>query len=346
MGWLACGVKPWRERARDCVFERACVSSAEASAGCYLGACVSRRMRDEDYLWQRRGRKKAGSEEEKQGRTPARRAKTATAETRMWEYFLPVCVGGVAVLYALYSWVIPTAVQYNGWLALLWHDVILEPALDFLTGSTRPQRLLRAVQKKATQGDPQSVIATIDDFCRHSEWAMNVGDEKGLILDSIVSEVNPSTALELGTYCGYSTVRIARLLPPGGRCITLEFNPAYAAVARQVIAWAGIQDKVQLVEGPSGDLIPQMKELFGVQTFDFVFLDHWKDRYLPDAKLLEECGLLREGTVLLADNVICPGTPEYLQYVRNSPRYESRYFKSHLEYTKVEDGLEKSVFLG
>ncbi|KAG9336021.1 hypothetical protein JZ751_003280 [Albula glossodonta] len=194
----------------------------------------------------------------------------------MWVFFLSACAGGAAVLYVLYSWLIPAAVQYNASLALLWHDVIVERVLDRITGSTRPQRLLRAVQKKATQGDPQSVIATIDHFCRHSEWAMNV----------------------------------------------------------------------QLVEGPSGDLIPQMKELFGVQTFDFVFLDHWKDRYLPDTKLLEECGLLRKGTVLLADNVICPGTPEYLEYIRSSPRYESRYFKSHLEYTKVEDGLEKSVFLG
>ncbi|XP_035238677.1 catechol O-methyltransferase A [Anguilla anguilla] len=264
----------------------------------------------------------------------------------MWLYFLSACAGGVAALYVLYSWLIPAAVQYSGWWALLWHDVVVERTLDVLTGSTRPQRLLSAVQKNATRGDAQSVISAIDHFCRHKEWAMNVGDEKGPILDGVVSEANPGSALELGTYCGYSTVRIARLLPPGALLITLEFNPAYAAVARQVIDWAGLQDKVRLVEGPSGDLIPQMKELFGVQTFDFVFLDHWKDRYLPDAKLLEECGLLRKGSVLLADNVICPGTPEYLEYVRNSPRYESRYFRSHLEYTRAEDGLEKSVFLG
>lgn len=61
---------------------------------------------------------------------------------------------------------------------------------------------------------------------------------------------------------------------------------------------------------------------------------------------VQECGLLRKGSVLLADNVICPGTPDYLEYVRSSLRYTSQYFKSHLEYTKVEDGLEKSVFLG
>ncbi|XP_048873628.1 catechol O-methyltransferase A [Brienomyrus brachyistius] len=264
----------------------------------------------------------------------------------MWLYFLSLCGGGAAILYVLCGWLIPAAVEDSPWFTLLWHDFILQRILNALTWSTRPQRLLKAIQKKATRGDPQSVISAIDYFCRHKEWAMNVGDEKGAILDSVVSEVNPSTALELGTYCGYSTVRIARLLPPETRLITLEFNPDYAVVAHQVIAWAGLQDKVELVVGSSGDLIPQMKQKFGIKQFDFVFLDHWKDRYLLDIKLLEECGLLRRGTVLLADNVICPGTPEYLEYVRTSPRYESHYFKAHLEYTKVEDGLEKSIFLG
>jgi len=67
----------------------------------------------------------------------------------------------------------------------------------------------------------------------------------GSILDSVVSELNPEKVLELGTYCGYSTVRIARLLPPGARLITLEFNADYAAIARQVIAWAGLEDRVR-----------------------------------------------------------------------------------------------------
>lgn len=66
----------------------------------------------------------------------------------------------------------------------------------------------------------------------------------GCILDSVVSEVNPTSVLELGTYCGYSTVRIARLLPPHAKLITLEFNPDFAAIARQVISWAGVEDKV------------------------------------------------------------------------------------------------------
>ncbi|XP_072308056.1 catechol O-methyltransferase B isoform X1 [Eucyclogobius newberryi] len=195
------------------------------------------------------------------------------------------CAGGVGFLYILYRWVIPATVRQA--LVLMWHDVILEMLMDRITGSTRPQRILRAVKMNAARGNPCSVVKAIDDYCKHKEWAMNVGDEKGCIVDSVVSEVKPTTVLELGTYCAYSTVRIANLLPPNAKFITLEFNTDYAAIAREVINWAGFQDKIQLVEGASGEWIPRLKEEFGVETFDFIFLDHWKDRYLPDTKLLE-----------------------------------------------------------
>lgn len=42
-----------------------------------------------------------------------------------------------------------------------------------------------------------------------------------------------------------------------------------------------------LLEGESGELIPKMADTFGIQTFDFVFLDHWKECYLHDLRLLE-----------------------------------------------------------
>ncbi|PIO38544.1 hypothetical protein AB205_0116640, partial [Aquarana catesbeiana] len=166
------------------------------------------------------------------------------------------------------------------------------------------------------------------------------------ILDAVVLETRPRWVLELGTYCGYSTVRIARLLPPGARLVTIEMNPHYAQVAKEVIRHAGLEAQVELLVGSSSILIPQLKKKLDIEKFDLVFIDHWKVSYLPDTKLLEECGLLRAGSVLLADNVVCPGSPDYLQYVRNSPQYQSQYFQSYLEYLQVEDGLEKSVFLG
>ncbi|XP_078063237.1 catechol O-methyltransferase A-like [Mustelus asterias] len=253
----------------------------------------------------------------------------------------------VAVIaYLLVFRLIPSLARRNAWLCLLWHDRIQIALRDRLTGTSQPQRMLSYVRKMARRGDPQSVLDAIDRFGSTVEWAMNVGDEKGLILDRVVSEVNPGVVLELGTYCGYSTVRIARLLKPGARLYTVEFDPETAKLARQVISYAGLEHQVELLVGSSWDQIPELRKKFDIDKLDFVFLDHWKESYTPDTKLLESCDLLRPGTVLLADNVICPGAPEYLEYVRGSPRYRSEYHPAHLEYTQVEDGLERSVFLG
>ncbi|XP_078286333.1 catechol O-methyltransferase B-like [Rhinoraja longicauda] len=257
-------------------------------------------------------------------------------------YAVASVILGCLVLYVM----VPLLSQHNGTLVLLWHDRICAYLRDWLTGSTQPERMLKYVLENAVAGDPQSTVDTIDKFCKSTEWAMNVGDEKGLILDRVVLEANPRTVLELGTYCGYSTIRIARLLQPGARVYTMEFNPDTAKAAKQIIAHAGVGDKVQLLVGSSWDLIPELREKFAVEKLDFVFLDHWKESYTRDTKLLEDCDLLRKGTVLLADNVICPGVPDYLAYIRHHSQYRSEYYPSHLEYTQVEDGLEKSVYLG
>lgn len=50
--------------------------------------------------------------------------------------------------------------------------------------------------------------------------------------------------LELGAYCGYSAVRMGRLLSPGARLLTIEFNPEYAAITQQMLDFAGLQDRV------------------------------------------------------------------------------------------------------
>nr|DBA23097.1 TPA: hypothetical protein GDO54_014050 [Pyxicephalus adspersus] len=211
---------------------------------------------------------------------------------------------------------------------------------------TKEQRVLQFVLQNAIRGDPKSVIDNIDKYCSQREWAMNVGDQKGLILDNVLKESNPNTVLELGTYCGYSTVRIARLLKPGARFLTVEFNPAFAAVAKQIIEFAGLKDKVQVIEGNTQDIIPQLKKKYEVDKLDFVFVDHWKDKYLPDTQLLEKCGLLAKGSVVLADNVITPGAPEFLKYVRTCGRYDCTNYPSFLEYMDERDALEKAVFRG
>ncbi|XP_040859893.1 catechol O-methyltransferase-like [Ochotona curzoniae] len=233
-----------------------------------------------------------------------------------------------------------------GWVLIFYHELVLQPLKNLIMGNSKEQRILNHVQQHAQRGDPQSVLETIDTYCSKKEWAMNVGDKKGEIMDAVIQEHRPSLLLELGAYCGYSAVRMARLLPPGGRLFTMEINPDFAAITQQMLDFAGLQDKVTVLLGASQDLIPQLKQQYDVDTLDMVFLDHWKERYLPDTLLLEKCGLLRKGTVLLADNVICPGAPDFLAHVRGSSSFECTHYSSFLEYMSVVDGLEKAIYVG
>ncbi|XP_062814607.1 catechol O-methyltransferase isoform X2 [Anolis carolinensis] len=229
---------------------------------------------------------------------------------------------------------------------IFWNEIVLEKITNFVMDQSKEQRILNSVSYNAVKGDPESVLNCIDSYCSKSEWAMNVGDEKGLILDKIVKETDPTTALELGTYCGYSAIRIARLLKPKARFFSIEPNPDFIPIAKEMIELAGLSDKVTILEGHAQDIIPLLKSKYNVNTLDFVFLDHWKDRYAPDTILLEECGLLRKGSVLLADNIIYPGAPEFIKYIRSHKHFECTNYPSHLEYMKAEDAMEKAVYLG
>ncbi|KAG9462540.1 hypothetical protein GDO78_013905, partial [Eleutherodactylus coqui] len=104
--------------------------------------------------------------------------------------------------------------------------------------------------------------------------------------------------------------------------------------------------KVQIIEGNTQDIIPQLKKKYELDTLDFVFVDHWKDKYTDDTKLLEKCNLLRKGSVILADNVIIPGAPDFLQYVRSCGRYDCTNYPSVVEYRTENDALEKAVYRG
>src|SRR5439155_24984074 len=131
------------------------------------------------------------------------------------------------------------------------------------------------------------VIRVIDEFCMNRSVMINVGDEKGEILDRAVRRASPHLLLELGTYCGYSALRMARVMPAGARVCSIEFSPANAAIARRIWDHAGIGNEVTVVEGTLGDGGSTIDRLrtdhgFGEGMVDFVFIDHDKAAYLPD----------------------------------------------------------------
>jgi predicted O-methyltransferase YrrM len=110
--------------------------------------------------------------------------------------------------------------------------------------------------------------------------------------------------LELGTLGGYSTIWLARALPPDGHLVTLEYEPRHAEVAEANLARAGVAHKVEVVVGPALETLPGVIERAGA-PFDLVFLDADKVNYSNYLRLV--MGAVRSGSVILADNVVRRG---------------------------------------
>ena len=119
-------------------------------------------------------------------------------------------------------------------------------------GDGREAACAAYVEANARRGDVDDVLATIDKFATEESMLVNVGDEKGELLDAAVRRADPKLALELGTYCGYSSLRIARAAPDA-KVYSVEFAAANAEVARRIWAHAGVDDRVTCVVGTIGD---------------------------------------------------------------------------------------------
>src|SRR3954465_1400574 len=147
---------------------------------------------------------------------------------------------------------------------------------DWQVGDGREAALGEYVLANARAGDVDDAIRAVDEFCYGRSFMMNVGDEKGAILDAAIGRVEPRRLLELGTYCGYSALRTARAMPADARLYSVEFSPANAAIARRIIGHAGAGDRVTVVVGTLGDdgrttAALESEHGFAEGSLDFVF---------------------------------------------------------------------------
>lgn len=225
---------------------------------------------------------------------------------------------------------------------------------DGQVGDGREEALADHVLRHARRGDIDDVIRVIDDFCYHRSFMMNVGDEKGEILDSAVRRAQPRRLLELGAYCGYSALRMARVMPGDARLYSIELSPANAQIARRIWAHAGVGDRVTAVVGHLGDGGLTLRRLRAEHGFtdgglDFVFVDHNKPAYLPDLYRILSENWLHAGSVVVADNVKVPGAPEYRAYMKEQEgeRWRTTEHWTHLEYQSlIKDLVLESEYLG
>jgi catechol O-methyltransferase len=220
-------------------------------------------------------------------------------------------------------------------------------------GDGREAAAVDYVLKNAKAGDVDGVLATIDRFAYEKSMLINVGDEKGALLDAAVRRADPKLALELGTYCGYGALRIARATATA-KVYSVELAEANAVNARQIWAHAGVADRVTCVVGTIGDGGRTLEVLaaehgFAAGALDFLFLDHDKDAYLTDLQSILDRGWLHTGSIVVADNVKVPGAPKYREHMRGQQGrlWKTIEHKTHLEYQRlVTDLVLESEYLG
>jgi len=225
---------------------------------------------------------------------------------------------------------------------------------NWQVGDGREEALAAHVLANARPGDLGDTIRVIDDFCLTRSAMMNVGDEKGEILDRALQRASPVLLLELGTYCGYSGLRMARVMPANARLYSIEFSPANADIARRIWTHAGVGDRLTVVVGTLGDggtTIDRLRQEFGFTegALDFAFLDHDKEAYLPDLERVLKERWLHPGSIVVADNVKFPGAPEYRGYLQaeEGRTWSTIEHDTHVEYQSLlKDLVLESEYLG
>lgn len=157
-----------------------------------------------------------------------------------------------------------------------------------------------------------SVLSPDDEHLRATtEAARNAGlpdiavaPNQGKLLKLLAETAGARRILEIGTLGGYSTLWLARALPPGGTLVTLEIDPAHAEVARASLASAGVGDRVDVVLAPASQTLDRLLRE-GVEPFDLVFVDADKQSL---ARYVEQTlALSHPGTLVVVDNVVRGG---------------------------------------
>ena len=158
-------------------------------------------------------------------------------------------------------------------------------------------------EQKLALNDP-ALGAALADSQAEGLPAINVTPAHGKLLALLAQSINARRILEVGTLGGYSTIWMARALPPDGELVTLEIARLHAAVAQRNLDRARLADRVRIVVAPATDSLRQMISE-RVESFDLVFIHADKERnheYFEAA-----LALTHPGSLIIVDNVVRKG---------------------------------------
>jgi len=131
---------------------------------------------------------------------------------------------------------------------------------------------------------------------------MQISREQGSFMTLLVATMGARSAIEVGTFTGYSSLCIARGLADGGRLICIDESKEWTAIARRYWAQAGVQNKIELRLGAA---IPALRSLPTDLVFDFAFIDADKTEYDTYYELI--LPRVKSNGLLLFDNMLWGG---------------------------------------
>ncbi|SEK40229.1 caffeoyl-CoA O-methyltransferase [Blastococcus sp. DSM 46786] len=131
---------------------------------------------------------------------------------------------------------------------------------------------------------------------------LQIAPEQGVLMRLLTAALGVRTAIEIGTFTGFSALCIARSLPAGGTLLCLDNSEEWTAVARRYWERAGVADRIEL---RLGDALPTLRSLPAEETFDLAFVDADKTGYAAYVEELHP--RMRANGVVLLDNTLWSG---------------------------------------
>ena len=132
--------------------------------------------------------------------------------------------------------------------------------------------------------------------------AMQITNEQGNFMQLLTAAIGARSAVEVGTFTGYSSICVARALPSDGRLLCCDVSDEWTAVARRYWERAGVAGKITLKLAPALDTLRTLPD---DHSFDFAFIDADKSSYrLYYEEILRRT---RAGGLILFDNVLWNG---------------------------------------
>jgi len=163
-----------------------------------------------------------------------------------------------------------------------------------------------------------------------SEKRLNcISKNIGTFYNIMLKSINAKKILEIGMSVGYSGLWFADAIMSNtqdGQITTIDREQFKIDSATRNFEEAGVSSLIKIREGEARKILHEIKEEFGENYFDFIFIDADKESYIEYFDLC--LPLVRKGGIIAADNILFPERfnemmADYLSHVRNNPNVQS-----------------------